>query len=218
MFSQDPLFKKLLDFFPFVDSCRGAICQLIDFSGRVIHWESFISPRNILFHTNFLLTWYKSPNGSHLLREVQSIRSPENPATTMVSQYWIQNPMARKPWVSHPKCGITAITTYQLSHICLVNDLLHGSSEIIFLTKVVQTFYIQISLHWWFYFWNIHKEIEIRVSQFARLAEISKCIYFVYREGIWNLIKCSVWPILANSYCAVMLYKHIRNYGIPNCH
>ena len=56
------------------------------------------SQRNNLFHTQkrFFLARYRSPNGPHLLRMVEPIRSPENPGTTVVSfghlTPWPENP------------------------------------------------------------------------------------------------------------------------------
>ena len=76
--------KNVRFFLSFVDSRRGTICHHKDFTGRVLLWENFISPRNNLFHAKkFFLTSYRSPNGPHLRREVQPIISPENPGTTV---------------------------------------------------------------------------------------------------------------------------------------
>ena len=88
VFPQVPLFIKNVRFFhSFADSCIGTICHHKDFTGRVLTWETFISPRNNSFHTQrrFFLSRYRSPNGPHLLRMAQPIRSPENPGTTVVS-------------------------------------------------------------------------------------------------------------------------------------
>ena len=98
MFPQVPLFKKRY-IFPFI--CwflHRTICHHKGFTGRVLLWENFISPRDNLFHTQrrFLLARYRSPNGPYLLRMVQPIRSRENPGTTMVSighlTPWPENP------------------------------------------------------------------------------------------------------------------------------
>ena len=78
--SASPITSKIVRFFhSFVDSCIGTICHHKDFTGRVLLWENFISPRNNLFHTQkiFFLARYISPNGPHLLRMAQPIRSPE---------------------------------------------------------------------------------------------------------------------------------------------
>ena len=85
-------------FHSFVDSCIGTICHHKDFTGRVLLWENFISPRNNLFHTQrrFFLARYKSLNGPHLLRMVQPIRLLENPGTTMVSIGHLS------PWPEYP--------------------------------------------------------------------------------------------------------------------
>ena len=95
--SQFPIFPKLLH--SFVDSCIWTICHHTDFTGRVHLLKNFISPRNNLFHTHkkrFFLARYISPNGPHLFRMVQPIRSPENPGTTVVSighlTPWPENP------------------------------------------------------------------------------------------------------------------------------
>ena len=49
------------------------------------------------------LARYRFPNGSHLLRMVQPIRSPENPGTTVVSD---TKPHGPKTLDITPKCGI----------------------------------------------------------------------------------------------------------------
>ena len=88
VFPQIPLFslKNVRYFHSFVESCIGTICHNKDFTGRVLLWENFISPRNNLCHTKMIfLATYRSPNGPHLLRENQPIRSPENPGTTVFS-------------------------------------------------------------------------------------------------------------------------------------
>ena len=98
--SASPIFKKKNVRFShsFVDSCIWIICHYKDFTGRVLLWENFISPKNNLFHTQrrFYLARYISPNGPHLLRMVQPIRSPENLGTTVVSighlTPWPENP------------------------------------------------------------------------------------------------------------------------------
>ena len=99
VFPQVPLFKKNVRFFhSFVNSCIGTICHHKYFTGRVLLWKNFISPRNNLFHTKrrFFLARYRSPNGPHLFRMVQPIRSPENLGTTVVSighlTPWPENP------------------------------------------------------------------------------------------------------------------------------
>ena len=97
-FRKSHCWKSIRFFHSFVDSCIGTICHHKDFTGRVLLWENFISPRNNLFHTQrrFFLARYRSPNGPHLLRMVQPIRSLENPGTTVVSighlTPWPQNP------------------------------------------------------------------------------------------------------------------------------
>ena len=86
--SESPIIPKIVRFFhSFVYSSIGTICQHKDFTGRVLLWENFISPRNNLFHTQkrFFMARYRSPTGPHLLRMVQPIRSLENPGTTVVS-------------------------------------------------------------------------------------------------------------------------------------
>ena len=84
---------KIVRFFhSLVDSCIGTICHHNDFTGWVLLWENFISPRNNLFHTQkrFFLTRYRSPNGPHLLRMVQPIRSPEilEPPWSVLDTYY----------------------------------------------------------------------------------------------------------------------------------
>ena len=50
--SASPIIPKIVRFFhSFVDSCIETICHHEDFTGRVLLWENFISPRNNLFHT-----------------------------------------------------------------------------------------------------------------------------------------------------------------------
>ena len=97
--SASPIILKIARFFhSFVDSCVVTICHHKDFTGRVLLWENVIAPRNNLFYTQkgFFLARYRSPNGPHLLRMVQPIRSPENPGTTVVSighlTPWPENP------------------------------------------------------------------------------------------------------------------------------
>ena len=78
--SASPIIKKIVRFFhSFIDSCIGTICHNKDFTGRVPLWEKLFSHRNNLFHTQkiFFLARYRSPDGPHLLRMVQPIRSPE---------------------------------------------------------------------------------------------------------------------------------------------
>ena len=58
---------------------------------------------------DFFLARYISPNGPHLFRMVQPIRSPENPGTTVVSigqlTPWPENPGYRtQVWDNIPKC------------------------------------------------------------------------------------------------------------------
>ena len=81
VFPQVPLFKKMLDF----SIHLLTICHHKDFTGRVLPWETFISPRNNSFHTQrrFFLARYRSPNGPHLLRMAQPMRSSENPGSTV---------------------------------------------------------------------------------------------------------------------------------------
>ena len=99
VFPQVPSLKKIVRFsHSFVDSCIGTFCHHKKFTGRVLLWDNFISPRNNLFHTQrrFFLARNRSPKGPHLLRMVQPIRSPENPGTTVVSighlTPWHENP------------------------------------------------------------------------------------------------------------------------------
>ena len=78
--SASPITSKIVRFFhSFVDSCIGTICHHKDFTGRVLLWENFIHTETTYFtHTKiFFLARYISPNGPHLLRMAQPIRSPE---------------------------------------------------------------------------------------------------------------------------------------------
>ena len=58
----------------------------------------YFTPKQLISHTKkrFFLARYRSPNGPHLFRMVQPIRSPENPGTTVVSighlTPWPENP------------------------------------------------------------------------------------------------------------------------------
>ena len=106
VFPQVPLFIKMLDFsIPFADSCIGTICHHKDFTGRVLPWETFISPRNNLFHTQRLFSgkvqipkWAPfAPNGTANQIAGKSWHHR--------GQYWTLNPMAWKPWISHPSVG-----------------------------------------------------------------------------------------------------------------
>ena len=55
--------KNVRFYHSFVDSCIGTICRHKDFTGRVVLWENFISPRNNVFHTQkyFFLWQGKDP-------------------------------------------------------------------------------------------------------------------------------------------------------------
>ena len=89
---------KIVRFFhSFVDSCIGTICHYNDFTGWVLLWENFISPRNNLFHTQFFFSdkvqipkWAPfAPNGT-------ANQIAGNPGTTVVSighlTTWPENP------------------------------------------------------------------------------------------------------------------------------
>ena len=91
--SSIPIISKIVRFFhSFVNSCIGTICHHKDFTGRVLLWENFISPRKNLFHTQKNMFYGKV----QILRMVQPIRSPENPGTNVVSNEhltpWPENP------------------------------------------------------------------------------------------------------------------------------
>ena len=97
--SASPITSKIVRFFhSFVDSCIGTICHHKDFTGRVLLWENFISPRNNLFHTQKIFFSGKvhipkwapfAPNGT-------ANQIAGNPGTTVVSighlTPWPQNP------------------------------------------------------------------------------------------------------------------------------
>ena len=97
--SASPITSKIVRFFhSFVDSCTGTICHHKDFTGRVLLWENFISPRNNLFHTQKIFFSGKvhipkwapfAPNGT-------ANQIAGNPGTTVVSighlTPWPQNP------------------------------------------------------------------------------------------------------------------------------
>ena len=139
VFPQVPLLKKLLEFFhSFVDTCIGTICHHKDFTGWVLLWENFISPRNNLFHTQRRF-FSLSPNGPHLLRMVQPIRSPENPGTTVVSighlTPWPENPgYSTQVWdkdLYFSEIALSVITTFMslkysigLSVPCIIQTIL----------------------------------------------------------------------------------------------
>ena len=107
VFLQVPLFKKNVRFFySFVDSWIGTICHHKDFTGWVLLWENSISPRNNLLHTQrrFFSGKVQIPKWASF--------APNGTANQIAGkswnhrgQYWTLNPMARKPWKSHPSVG-----------------------------------------------------------------------------------------------------------------
>ena len=98
---------KIVRFFhSFADSCIGTFCHHKDFTGRVLPWENCISPRNNLFHTQRrffsgkvqIPKWAPfAPNGTANQIAGKFWNHP--------GQHWTLNPMARKPWISHPSVG-----------------------------------------------------------------------------------------------------------------
>ena len=98
VFPQFPLFPKLFDF---------SIHLLIPAYGQFVTIKTsqdefsfkkklYFTPKQLTSHTRFFLAKYRSPNGPHLFRMVQPIRSPENPGTTVVNighlTPWPENP------------------------------------------------------------------------------------------------------------------------------
>ena len=111
--SASPITSKIVRFFhSFVDSCIGTICHHKDFTGRVLLWENFISPRNNLFHTQKIFFSGKvhipkwapfAPNGT-------ANQIAGNPGTTVVSighlTPWPQNPGYRtQVWDKYILCA-----------------------------------------------------------------------------------------------------------------
>ena len=105
--SASPIIEKNVRFFhSFVDSSIWTICHQKYFTGRVLLWENFISPRNNLFHTQrrFLLARYRSPKWAPFAPNGTANQIAGN-SWNHRGQYWTLNPMARKPWISHPCVG-----------------------------------------------------------------------------------------------------------------
>ena len=106
-------------FHSFVDSCIGTICHHNDFTGWVLLWENFISPRNNLFHTQKRIFSDKvqipkwapfAPNGT-------TNQIAGNPGTTVVSighlTTWPENPGFRtQVWDNVLNCPM------HLNYIC----------------------------------------------------------------------------------------------------
>ena len=115
--SASPIILRIVKFFhTFVDSCIGTICHHKVFTGRVVLWENFISPRNNFFHAkkDFFLARYRFPNGSQSFR--WKILEPRG-------QYSTLNPMAWKPWISH---GYRTQVWDKISFIlllCIINEI-----------------------------------------------------------------------------------------------
>ena len=105
--SASPITSKIVRFFhSFVDSCIGTICHHKDFTGRVLLWENFISPRNNLFHTQKNIFFWQGtyPQMGPICSEWHS-QSDRRKSWNHRGQYWTLNPMAPKPWISHPSVG-----------------------------------------------------------------------------------------------------------------
>ena len=97
--SASPITSKIVRFFhSFVDSCIGTICHHKDFTGRVLPWENFISPRNNLFHTHkiFFSSKVHIPKWAPFAPNGTANQIAGNPGTTVVSighlTPWPQNP------------------------------------------------------------------------------------------------------------------------------
>ena len=83
-----PIISKIVKFFhSFVDSCIGTICHHKDFTGRVLLWEHFISPRNNLFHKqkSFFSGKVQIPNWAPFAPNGTANQIAGNPGTTVVS-------------------------------------------------------------------------------------------------------------------------------------
>ena len=90
---------KIVRFFhPFVDSCIGTICHHNDFTGWVLLWENFISPRNNLFHTQkrFFSDKVQIPKWAPFAPNGTANQIAGNPGTTVVNighlTTWPENP------------------------------------------------------------------------------------------------------------------------------
>ena len=106
--SASPIIWKIVRFFhSFVDSCKGTICHYKDFMGRVLLWENFISPRNNLVHTlrRFFADKVQIPKWAPFAPN-GTVNQIAGKSWNHRGQYWTLNPMARKPWISHPSCWI----------------------------------------------------------------------------------------------------------------
>ena len=108
VFLQFALFKKLLDFsIHLLIPSWGQFVTIKTSQDEFSFWESFISPRNNLFHTKrrfFFSGKVQIPKWAPL--------APNGTANQIAGkswnhrgQYWTLNPMARKPWISHPSVG-----------------------------------------------------------------------------------------------------------------
>ena len=99
VFPQFPLFPKLLDFFiHLLIPAYGQFVTMKTSKDEFSFKKTLFHPKTTYSHTKirFFLGRYRSPNGPHLFRMVQPIRSPENPGTTVVSighlTPWPENP------------------------------------------------------------------------------------------------------------------------------
>ena len=97
--SARPIILKNVRFFhSFADSCIGTICHHKDFTGWVLPWETFISPRNNLFHTQrrFFSGKVQIPKWAPFAPNGTANQIAGNPGTTVVSighlTPWPENP------------------------------------------------------------------------------------------------------------------------------
>ena len=105
--SASPIILKIVRFFhSFVDSCTGTICHHKDFTGQVLLWENLFHPETTYFtHKDDFFSgkvqipkWAPfAPNGT--------ANQIAGKSWNHRGQYWTLNPMARKPWISHPSVG-----------------------------------------------------------------------------------------------------------------
>ena len=153
--SASPITSKIVRFFhSFVDSCIGTICHHKDFTGRVLLWENFISPRNNLFHTKKIFFSGKvhipkwapfAPNGT-------ANQIAGNPGTTVVSighlTPWPQNPGYR-----------TQVWDNIFNYTVLCTDIFHRLS--------LYSFEIDYTDYTWSavflcYLWQVHADLPAR--------------------------------------------------------
>ena len=117
-FRKSHYLKNVRFFHSFVDSCIGTICHHKDFTGRVLLWENFISPRNNLFYTQrrFFSGKVQIPKWAPFAPNGTANQIAGNPGTTVVSTGHLT------PWPENPgyrtQVWDNIVNALELQHPC----------------------------------------------------------------------------------------------------